>query len=77
MRAKLVILIALVLIIPLDVRGNPGGVGNSLEDMQCGGACHGDANQNASSSLQFSLQSAGTVWVGQPAEITVQISGLE
>ena len=77
MRAKLVLLIALVLIVPIDVRGNPGGVGNSLEDMQCGGACHGDANQNASSSLQFSLQSAGTVWVGQPAEITVQISGLE
>ncbi len=53
MRAMLVLLIALVLMVPPDVRGNTSGVGNSLEDMQCGGACHGDANQNASSNLQL------------------------
>jgi hypothetical protein len=76
-KQKLVLLLALSLLLPLDVSGNPGGVGNSLENMQCGGACHGDANQNASSNLQLSLQTSGTVWVGQPAEITVQISGID
>ena len=77
MKQKLVLLLALSLLVPLHVSGNPGGVGNSLENMQCGGACHGDANQNATSSLQLSLQSSGTVWAGQPTEITVQISGFD
>ena len=77
MKQKLVFLLALSLLVPLHVSGNPGGVGNSLENMQCGGACHGDANQNATSSLQLSLQPSGTVWAGQPTEITVQISGLD
>jgi len=77
MKQKLVLLLALSLIAPLHVSGNPGGVGNSLENMQCGGACHGDANQNATSNLQLSLQPSGTVWVGQPTEITVQISEID
>ena len=77
MKQKLVLLLALSLLVPLHVSGNPGGVGNSLENMQCGGACHGDANQNATSNLQLSLQPSGTVWVSQPTEITVQISGFD
>ena len=77
MRFKLVVLIVISLLVPLHVSGNPGGVGNSLEDMQCGGACHGDANQNATSNLELSLQPSGTVWVGQPSEITVDITGFE
>ena len=77
MKQKLVVLLALSLLAPLHVSGNPGGVGNGLENMQCGGACHGDANQNATSNLQLSLQQSGTVWVGQPAEITVQITGFD
>ena len=77
MKQKLVFLLALTLLVPLHVSGNPGGVGNSLENMQCGGACHGDANQNATSNLQLSLEPSGTVWAGQPTEITVQISGFD
>tara|TARA_B100000674_G_C37974556_1_gene978689 strand:- start:5026 stop:5982 length:957 start_codon:yes stop_codon:yes gene_type:complete len=77
MKQKLVLLLALSLLVPLHVSGNPGGVGNSLENMQCGGACHGDANQNATSNLQLSLQPSGTVWAGQPTEITAQISGFD
>ena len=75
MKRKLVLILALSLIVPLHVSGNPGGVGNSLENMQCGGACHGDANQNATSNLQLSLEPSRTVWVGQPTEIIVQVSG--
>jgi len=77
MKQKLVLLLAISLLVPLHVSGNPGGVGNGLENMQCGGACHGDANQNATSNLQLSLQQSGTVWVGQPAEFTVQITGFD
>ena len=77
MKQKLVLLLALSLLVPLHVSGNPGGVGNSLENMQCGGACHGDANQNATSNLQLSLEPSRTVWVGQPTEIIVQVSGFD
>jgi hypothetical protein len=77
MKQKLVLILALSLIVPLHVSGNPGGVGNSLENMQCGGACHGDANQNATSNLQLSLEPSRTVWVGQPTEIIVQASGFD
>ena len=77
MKLKFVLLLAISLLVPLHVSGNPGGVGNGLENMQCGGACHGDANQNATSNLQLSLQQSGTVWVGQPAEFTVQITGFD
>ena len=77
MKQKLVLILALSLIVPLHVSGNPGGVGNSLENMQCGGACHGDANQNATSNLQLSLEPSRTVWVGQPTEIIVQVSGFD
>ncbi|MBP65912.1 MAG: hypothetical protein CMA67_01505 [Euryarchaeota archaeon] len=75
MRSKLVLLLVLSLLLPLHVSGNKGGVGNGLEDMQCGGACHGDANQNATSNLQLNFLQPESVWVGQPTEITVQISG--
>ena len=77
MKRKLVLILALSLIVPLHVSGNPGGVGNSLENMQCGGACHGDANQNATSNLQLSLEPSRTVWVGQPTEIIVKVSGFD
>lgn len=77
MKQRLVLFLVLLLVVPFHVTGNPGGVGNSLENMQCGGACHGDANQNASSDLQLSLQPSSTVWVGQPSEITVEISGFD
>ena len=76
LRARLTVFLVLAFLAPLHVSGNPGGVGNGLEDMQCGGACHGDANQNASSNLGLDLQPSESVWVGQPAEITVKISGI-
>ena len=46
-------MLALVLLIASTTLGaaEPGGNGDGLRDMQCGGACHGDASQNASSSL--------------------------
>ena len=76
LRARLTVFLVLAFLVPLHVSGNPGGVGNGLEDMQCGGACHGDANQNATSNLGLDLQPSESVWVGQPAEITVKISGI-
>ena len=76
LRARLTVFLVLAFLVPLHVSGNPGGVGNGLEDMQCGGACHGDANQNATSNLGLNIQPAASVWAGQPAEIIVEISGI-
>ena len=74
MRARLTVFLVLAFLVPLHVSGNPGGVGNGLEDMQCGGACHGDANQNATSNLGLNIQPTASVWAGQPAEISVEIT---
>ena len=32
---------------------DPGGNGDSIQNMQCGGACHGDASINETSVLPF------------------------
>ena len=75
---RIKVMLALVLLIASTTIGaaEPGGNGDGLRNMQCGGACHGDASQNASSSLSLSIQYASQVWVGQPTEVTVIVSGL-
>ncbi|MFL2949920.1 MAG: hypothetical protein ACJZ40_06020 [Candidatus Poseidoniaceae archaeon] len=73
-----VLLLLLVLIASTTFgSAEPGGNGDGMRDMQCGGACHGDAGQNASSSLTLSIQYPQQVWVGQPTEITVEVSGVD
>jgi hypothetical protein len=45
--------------------------------MQCGGACHGDAGQNATSLLTLSIEYPEHVWVGQPAEVRIVVDGVD
>ena len=71
-------MIALVLLIAstTSCAAGPGGIGDGFRDLQCCGACHGDASQIASSSLSLTIQYASQVWVGQPTEVTLIVSGL-
>lgn len=55
----------------------PGGNGDSIRDMQCGGACHGDASINESSSALLSLSSPDTIYQGIPTTITLTATNLE
>ena len=55
----------------------PGGNGDSIQDMQCGGACHGDASINETSSAILSLSSPETIYVGIPTTLTLTATNLE
>ena len=54
-RIALTLLLAALLIAPTIGSANPSGVGGGEFDAQCGGACHGDADMNRSSSAVISL----------------------
>ena len=56
---------------------NPGGVGDGNFDMQCGGACHGDASQNQTSPALLQLSTDSTAYVNIPLSITAQVSGVQ
>jgi len=56
---------------------NPGGVGDGDFDMQCGGACHGDASQNQTSPALLELSIDGDVYFGLPVSITASVSGIQ
>ena len=73
-----VLLLLLVLVASTTLgAAEPGGNGDGLRDMQCGGACHGDAGQNATSSLSLSIEFAEHVWMGQPTEVTIVVQGVD
>ena len=56
---------------------NPGGVGLSSQDMQCGGACHGDADLNATSPYTIEIEHTSTAYAGLPTSIRLSIGNLD
>jgi hypothetical protein len=76
-RAKALLLLCVLVASTSFSAAQPGGNGDGLRDMQCGGACHGDAGQNASSSLNLSIEFPASAWVGQPIEVTVLVAGVD
>lgn len=72
----LVLLLGLMMLSSFS-QANPGGVGPSNQDMQCGGACHGDADLNATSPYAISLEQTSTAYAGLPTSIRVEISQLD
>ena len=55
---------------------NPGGVGDGNFDMQCGGACHGDASQNQTSPALLQLSIDNTAYANIPLAITARVLSL-
>ena len=55
----------------------PGGNGDSIQNMQCGGACHGDASINETSGALLSLSSPATIYLGIPTTLTLTATNLE
>lgn len=55
----------------------PGGNGDGIRDMQCGGACHGDASLNGTSTAQLLLIADSEMYEGIPASLTLTASGLQ
>ena len=54
----------------------PGGNGDATRDMQCGGACHGDAALNETSTASLQLSSSETVYAGIPTTLTLTATNL-
>jgi len=53
----------------------PGGNGDGLRSGQCGGSCHADASQNATSTAEISINSPSSTWAGLLTSVTIDVSG--
>ena len=76
---RISIVLSLVMLLAFTSLGgaNPGGVGDGNFDMQCGGACHGDASQNQTSPAMLELSIDGDAYLGLPVSITASVSGIQ
>ncbi len=74
-RVRILFVVVILLSISSFTQANPGGVGDGVFDMQCGGACHGDSSLNQTSSASISVQIEGSPYLGQPISISTVISG--
>lgn len=68
------LLVASLLVLPTLGSANPNGVGSGNFDFQCGGACHGDANMNASSTAVITVTGETTAYEGLFTSVTVQVN---
>ena len=74
-RIRVLLVLGLLLAMSSFTQANPGGVGDGVFDMQCGGACHGDSSLNQTSSASISIAVEGTPYLGQAISISATISG--
>jgi len=52
----------------------PGGEGDDIRSMQCGGSCHSDPALNASSAAMISVGQPSSNWAGLLTTVTVNIT---
>ena len=75
MRFKLAILLSILLLASTLSSANPGGEGDEIRSMECGGSCHGDAGQNGISSASIELETSTDVWAGLLTTVTIHVNG--
>jgi hypothetical protein len=76
MRVKATLILCLLLLSTNLGAAEPGGVGDGVYDMQCGGACHGDSDQNATSSASLILTTESNIYTGQATTFSLQVESL-
>ncbi len=76
MRVKATLILCLLLLATNLGAAEPGGVGDGVYDMQCGGACHGDSDQNATSSASLILITESSIYAGQATTFSLQVESL-
>ena len=76
MRVKATLILCLLLLATNLGAAEPGGVGDGVYDMQCGGACHGDSDQNATSSASLILTTESHIYAGQATTFSLQVDQL-
>ena len=78
MRRRAVLLVTLTLLmLPSLGSANPNGVGEGTFDAQCGGACHGDADMNASSPSTVTVASPAVAYEGLLTSVSVSVTNIE
>jgi len=76
-RVRLVVVLALLLVSSTYGSAEPGGNGDGTRDMQCGGACHGDASLNGTSTANMQLSSETEIYEGIPTSLTLTVTGID
>ena len=76
-RIRTVLVLSLLLLCSAFGAAEPGGTGDSIQNIQCGGACHGDASMNETSGALLSLSSPVTIYVGIPTTLTLTATNLD
>ncbi len=74
-RIRVLLVFSLLLSVSTFSQANPGGVGDGVFDMQCGGACHGDSSLNQTSSAIIEFEIQGTPYLDQPISINAVAYG--
>jgi hypothetical protein len=67
----------LLLFAPTLGSANPNGVGEGTFDAQCGGACHGDADMNKSSTSVVSVEAPSTAYEGLLTSVSITVEQIE
>ena len=76
-RTPVLLAVAVLLMASSLGSANPNGVGQGTFDAQCGGACHGDADMNRSSSSTVVVDAPETAYEGLPTSVSVTITDVE
>ena len=76
-RIALVLIVLTLLFAPALGSANPNGVGSGTFDAQCGGACHGDADMNRSSTATVTLSAPNIAYEGLLTSVSVTVANIE
>jgi len=76
-RISLMLVVLTLLLAPSIGSANPNGVGSGTFDAQCGGACHGDADMNRSSTASIVVNAPSVAYEGLLTSVSVTVSDIE
>ena len=73
-RIRLLLVLAILLASTSFSTANPGGEGDGIRSMECGGSCHGDPGQNGISPASIEVVASDEVWAGLFTTVTVYVN---
>jgi len=74
LRVRVIAILAILILSASMTSARPGGEGDDIRSMQCGGSCHSDPALNASSAATISVGQPSSNWAGLLTTVTVDIT---
>ena len=74
MRIRLIFVLIFLLAIANFSTANPGGVGDGIRSMECGGSCHGDPGLNGLSPASIELEIEPEIWAEMLTTVTIHVN---